>query len=107
MLPTRFLRDLTLLTPTTTTDAYNAEVPDTWTESTITGRVDQRSRRETTTEGRQASVTEWLLLTNTEPPANTRVEDGALLFEIDGRAWPVYAGSAVHHYEASLILVEG
>lgn len=108
MIPTRLLRPLTLQTPTMVTDDYGAQVPSGWTDSTIMGRIDQTGeRRQDTEAGRQASLTTWDLLTNTEVPDACRVVDGGVTYEVIARSWPVYAGAAVHHYEATLRLVEG
>lgn len=108
MIPTRLMRDLTLQARTTTTDRYGDQVITGWTDTTIRGRIEQFVRREVTDAGRDASVTEWRLFTNTDAiTAASRVVDGALTFEVDGRPAPVYAATAIHHYEASLTLVEG
>ena len=108
MLPARLLRDVTLLKPVTTTDAYGATVHDTWTASTIRARVDQTSRGETTAAGRHGDVSEWLLVTPAATvAASDRIVDGGLTFEVVGRPWPAYGASAVDHYEATLRLVEG
>lgn len=107
-IPTTLLRTLTLETQTTTTDAYGATVPSAWSTSTITGRVDQQSRTEDQSRGRDASVSQWLLLTNTSTvSASDRIVDGPSTYEVEGPPWPVYAGSTVHHYEATLRLVTG
>jgi head-tail adaptor len=106
--PAHLLRDLTLQTRTTTTDAYGATVADTWADSTITGRVDQRGRSEDNDGGRTADVSEWLLITNaTTVTARSRVVDGGRTFEVVGDPWPVHRATVVHHYEATLRLVTG
>lgn len=108
MIPKRLMRTLTLQTRTTGTDRYGDTIATGWTNSTITGRIDQFLRREVTDAGREASVTEWRLLTNSpNVAAASRIVDGALVFEVDGRPAPVHAAAHVHHYEASLTLVEG
>ncbi len=107
-IPVTLLRTLTLQTQTTTTDAYGATVPSAWSSSPITGRVDQQSRSEDQFRGRDASVSQWLLLTNTATvAASDRIVDGSSTYEVEGPPWPVYAGSAVHHYEATLRVVTG
>lgn len=107
-IPTHLLRALTLQQRTDATDAYNASVPSSWTSTAITGRIDQRLRREELDEGRQAEVSEWLLITNaTTVAAQDRVVDGTLTYEVVGRPWPVYGSSGVHHHEATLRLVVG
>ncbi len=107
-IPASLLRTLTLQTRTTTTDAYGATVPSAWSSSTITGRVDQQSRAEDQSRGRDASVSQWLLMTNSATvSASNRIVDGPSTFEVEGPPWPVYAGSAVHHYEATLRVVTG
>lgn len=109
MIPSRHLRPLTLHTPTRTTDAYGADAVTGWTASTITGRVDQTSRSEDHANARQAALSDWLLLTNAATVTDTdRIIDGATTYEVTGTPWPVYrTGSTVHHYEATLRLVEG
>lgn len=107
-IPTHLLRALILQQRSDTTDAYNASVPSLWSDTIIRGRIDQKSRTDDLGEGRQAEVSEWLLLTNAATvAAQDRVVDGSLTFEVVGRPWPVYAGSGVHHYEATLRLVVG
>ncbi len=107
-IPERLLRPLTLLTPVTTTDAYGAAVPGSWTSTAITGRTKQLSRSEATNAGRHGEVSEWLLLTNCATvAASDRVVDGGITFEVVGPPWPDYGASGVHHYKATLRLVEG
>ena len=133
MIPDRLLRDLTLQTRTTSTDRYGDLVTTGWTDTLIRGRIEQFVRREVTDSGRDASVTEWRLFTNTDAiTAASRIQNAApppdgdypadydpdydiglppdaatLTFEVDGRPAPVYAATTIHHYEASLTLVEG
>ena len=108
MVPAHLLRPLTLQTRTTTTDAYGATVASTWADSTITGRVDQRSRTEDNDAGRIGDVSEWLLITNaTTVTARSRIVDGGRTFEVVGDPWPVHRATVVHHYEATLRLVTG
>ena len=109
MIPSRLLRELTLQTRTTTTDRYGDTVTDDWTDTTISGRIDQILRREVTDNGREASVTEWRLFTNDDTvTAASRIVDGDITYDVDARPAPVYASAnRVHHYEATLSLVEG
>ena len=108
MIPSHLLRSLTLQTRTTTTDTYGAVVVSGWTDSTITGRIDQQTRKEATGNGREGEESSWRLFTNSaDVSADDRVKDGGLIFDVIGRPWPVYSGSGVHHYEATLRLVIG
>lgn len=108
MIPERLLRPLTLQTPTYTTDSYGAEALDGYDDSDITGRLDQKAHRENHADGRQAAVSDWLLLTNSaDVSANCRIVDGSKIYDVEGTPWPVYAGTDIHHYEATLIWVEG
>ncbi len=108
MIPSRLLRDLTLQTRTTTTDRYGDTITDGWTDTTISGRIDQILRREVTDNGREASVTEWRLFTNDDTvTAASRIVDGDLTYDVEARPAPVHGGAGVHHYEATLSLVEG
>jgi hypothetical protein len=108
MIPLRLLRDLTLQTPTTTTDAYGATVPDGWAETTIQGRIDQTDRAHINNQARDGSDTGWRLVTNSAAITDQcRVVADGLTFEVVARPWPVYAGLGIHHHEAALRLVEG
>lgn len=107
-LPSWSLRDLTLRVASSTTDAYGATVPDTDTDTTIKGRIDQSSRTDSLAMGRVGEVSTWLLLTNVDTlNASDRIVDGSHTYEIDGPPWPAYGGTGIHHYEASLKLMEG
>lgn len=108
-LPAHLLRDVTLRTRSTTTDAYGDTVAGSWTETTIAARVEQSNASMLTDEGRQASVSRWRLATNSSAvTAHSQIVDGTLTYEVDGRPWPVHRGTTdVHHYEADLVLTEG
>jgi head-tail adaptor len=106
-LPAHLLRSLTRATRSTTTDSYGATVTNTWSTASITGRVDQQSRSEDLGDGRQAEISEWRLWTDTAVDADDRIVDGSTTFQIVGKPWPVYDDTEIHHYEATLRLVEG
>lgn len=106
-LPPHLLRTMTRASRTTTTDSYGAVVTNTWDTTTITGRVDQSSRSEVLADGRQAEVSQWRLFTDTAVDPDDRVIVGSETFQVVGYAWPVYDDTEVHHYEATLRLVEG
>jgi hypothetical protein len=107
MIPDRLLRPMRHLTRQQSgVDAYGAPV---WidTVSTIRGRVDQTMRREDRGDGRIAAVGEWLLVSLITVAATDRIEADGNIFEVIGPSWPVYASTAVHHYESTLRLVDG
>lgn len=108
MLPTRLLYDVTLLRAVTTTDAYGATVPDTWTQTTITARIEQSSASEVTGQGRHGEVSTWRMWTNYEDVrAADRVLYAGDTYEVVGLPAPMRTASTVHHYAATLRLVEG
>ena len=106
-LPPNLLRALTHQTRNTTTDSYGQTVTSTWSDVAITGRLDQLIRTETHAGGRETEISEWALLTDTVLTAEERVKDGSTIYEIVGTPWPVYDDTGVHHYQATIRLVEG
>lgn len=104
MIPDRLLRSLTLRTASivTASDGSNGK---TYTTSTILGRIDQQSGRENI-QGREASITEWRLFTNTSVPDTGQIVDGSTTYDITA-SWAEFRDSGVHHYEAILRRVTG
>lgn len=106
--PSHTLNPAVRLRAVTTIDAYGATVPDTWDELDFTAYVQQNNRSEVRGKGRDAETSDWLLVTNDDVlRGSDRVRVGDLVFQVEGRPWPVYGPSTVHHYEATLRLVEG
>lgn len=107
MIPNRLLRNMTLRTATTVVDPLDGSAGKTYTSSTIRGRVDQVSTRESRADGREITVDEWRLFTNDSVSATGQVIDGAITYEIEGEPWPVYRSQDIHHFEAKLRKVNG
>lgn len=106
-LPARLLRSLTRQVRWTTVDSYGATVTGSWTNSDITGRIDQATATEIHTDGRLHEVSTWRLWTDTAVDASDRIVDGDVTYVVDGQPWPVYDADSVHHYEANLERVDG
>lgn len=99
---------VTLTHPTTSTDAYNNDVLTYTGGSSITAWLEQSDRAEPHTDGRNALVQTWLLMTNEEDVrGRDRVTFDGLTFEVEGPPEKVYAPYGFHHTEATLRLVTG
>lgn len=120
MVPDRLLiHDVTLVEPAETTDAYNNVVYDyvNGTRTQVKVWLQQDQRLEQFRDGRDPLDQRWLLVTNHPTiSGHARIEwadhpAGAVTFEVDGPTEPTYAplssGSALHHVEAQLRIVNG
>ena len=111
-LPDHLLGPLTLLTATGATDAYGAQTAGNWIEQVgFRGRIEHSTRvtDSTTTGGRRADASEWLLLTvDARVAAHDRIIDAAgRTFTVSGTPAPRVGAFDVGHIEATLILVDG
>lgn len=110
------IHQVTIINPVEDVDAYGNVVWDYQSSggTTVPAWLQQDQRAEQFTDGRAADTEAWLLMTNTsEITDKARVEwdgpNGAMTFDLDGPAAPVYAGLAqtFHHSEARLRRIEG
>jgi glycine/D-amino acid oxidase-like deaminating enzyme len=113
VIPARLLnRTLTWVQPATVTDAYGdaakSFAAEDVTETTIAGRIEQSSTRETNDETRDLSTSALVLYTNTAgiSPAD-RIVDGATVYEVTGIVADVDGPAGRHHCEARLRLLDG
>jgi hypothetical protein len=121
-LPARLLsQTVTRVRPTKTTDAYGSDQYDygvTATRTTYPGGtpngawIEQQSRTEPLTDGRDPLVESWLLMLNeSDVDGRDRFEwigpNGTLTFEVDGPPRPVHTPAGFHHTEATLRAVAG
>lgn len=95
----------------TSTDAYNNTVTS-WGESasrtTMAGWLQQNTRTEPRSDGRDPLEQTWLLVTNDDDVLGTdRFEIGAATYEVEGPPEPVYTPAGYHHLETTLRLVTG
>lgn len=108
------------LTPRTVTLVRPALVPDDYgndkrdysegmaTRTPIEAWMQQDDREEARSDGREAAIQLWLMVTNHPDVArHDRVEDGALTFDVEGPPEPVYTPAGFHHTEATLRVVDG
>lgn len=121
MVPDRLLvHDVTLVEPAETVDSYNNVVYDygpSATRTPVKAWLQQDQRLEQFREGRDPLDQRWLLVTNHPTiSGHARIEwaghpAGAVTFEVDGPTEPTCAplssGSALHHTEAQLRIVNG
>lgn len=78
------------------------------TRTVLMAWMQQDQRQEARTDGREAAVGAWLMLTNHEDVARfDRVEFGTTTFEVEGPPEPVYTPAGFHHTEATLRVVDG
>jgi hypothetical protein len=99
---------VTLTHPTTSSDAYNDEVEAYAGGSSITAWLQQNTRAEPHTDGRDPLVQTWLLMTNEEDVrGRDRVTFDGVVYEVDGPPEKVYTPAGFHHTEATLRLVTG
>jgi len=98
--------------PSTSTDAYgnavrNYTVPPA-TSLDVAAWVEQDTRKEPLTEGRDPKEQTWLLLCNEQDiQANDRIVHGSLTFEVAGPPAPIPTPAGYHHTEATLRKVDG
>lgn len=115
--PSRLLpHTVTIVRPATTTDTYGNQTFDYGDDATRTdmdGWLQQNSRTEPLSNGRDPLEQSWLLVTNDKDiEGRDRVEwtDPAgndLTFEVDGPPAPVFTPGGYHHTETTLRLVAG
>lgn len=98
----------TLTHPTTTTDAYGNTVCGYSAGSSITAWLQQNTRDEPHTDGRDALVQTWLLMTNEEDVrGRDRFTCDGITYEVEGPPEKVYTPAGFHHVEATLRVVTG
>lgn len=95
----------------TTTDAYNNTVQD-WGAGAdrveMAGWLQQDSRKEPRSDGRDPLEQVWLLVTNDDDVLGTdRFEGLGLTFEVEGPPAPVHTPAGYHHTETTLRVVTG
>lgn len=114
MVPEHLLpHTVTVVRPAVSTDAYGSEVYDygpAATRTSVAAWMQQDSRREPLSDGRDPLVQRWLLVTNHQDVrGRDRVEwsETPAVFEVDGPPEPAYTPTGYHHEEASLRVVAG
>lgn len=117
IVPERLLaQQVTVVRPATVVDAYNNTTLDYGagaTRTPITAWLQQEQRTEQFRDGRDPLDERWLMITNASDILGIdRIEwadhpRGAVVFELDGPPEPAYTPSSLHHYEATLRLVQG
>ena len=123
--PDRLLpHTVTVVTPATSTDAYNNTVYDYGpgaTRTTAAAWLQQDQRTQVVAQGGDPLQQRWLMVTNAGPiDRRARIEwaaapGGPLVFELDGQPGPFYnplamaaaASSDPHHTELTLKIVDG
>jgi hypothetical protein len=107
---------VTIVRPATTTDIYGNTTYDYGAGATRTSMaawMQQNSRTEPLSNGRDPLVQDWLMITNeADVQGYDRIEwtDQAgnnLTFEVDGPPAPVYTPAGYHHTETTLKVVAG
>lgn len=103
---------VTLIRPASVPDDYGNTTRDygaTATRTDIRAWMQQDQRQEARTDGREAAIQAWLMVTNHgDVQRHDRVEHGAITFEVEGPAEPVSTPAAgTHHIEATLRVVDG
>lgn len=98
----------TLQRATVSTDAYNNEVLTYTDLASIRSWLQQDTRTEPHTDGRDPLVQTMLLVTNEEDirGRDRYVQDG-ITYEVEGPPEKVYTPSGFHHSEATLRVVTG
>lgn len=99
---------LTLTHPTTSTDAYNDTTLTYSGGTSITAWLQQNTRTEPHTDGRNPLEQTWLLVTNEEDVrGRDRVTFDDAVYEVEGPPEKVYTPAGFHHVEATLRVVTG
>jgi len=96
--------------PTETTDSHGNTVYDydPGTRVSMAAWMQQDSRTEPLTDGRDPLSQDWLMVTNdTDIAGRDRIEWNALVFEVDGPPAPVHTPAGFHHTEVTLKVVSG
>ena len=102
------VRDVTILTPTTSTDRYGNSIATSWTSTVTKGWLDQQ----TSSEGdglRRDQDTEWVLFlaADTVITGRDRVQVGSDVYEVAGNPNRAWTPAGEHHVEARLRRVDG
>lgn len=100
---------VTLTHPTTSTDAYNnTTLTYGGGGASITAWLQQNTRTEPRSDGRDPLEQTWLLMTNEEDVrGRDRVTFDGTVYEVEGPPEKVYSPAGLHHVEATLRLVTG
>lgn len=115
-LPARLLtQSVTRVRPATATDALGSTTYDygaAATRTALAAWIEQQSRTEPLTDGRDPLVESWLLMLNeSDVDGRDRFEwtgpNGDLVFEVDGPPRPTHTPAGFHHTEATLKAVGG
>lgn len=114
-LPAHLLsQTVTRVRPVEATDTYGSKTYDyeAGTRTALAAWIEQQSRTEPITDGRDPLVESWLLMVNeADVDGRDRFEwtgpNGDLTFEVDGPPRPVNTPAGFHHTEATLKAVAG
>lgn len=108
---TLFCHEVRILRAATVEDRYGNQAKD-WSSPrrrTVRGRVVQRGRDETGTDGREARITGWVcyLPAGTDVTALDRVQWGGVTYEVKGVPNRAPDRWGEHHVECDLLRVDG
>lgn len=102
---------VTLVRPSLVPDAHGNDVRDygvTATRTAIRAWMQQDQRQEARSDGREAAIQDWLMVTNhADVQRHDRVEFGALTFDVEGPPEPTSTPAGPHHTETTLRVVDG
>lgn len=102
---------VTIVRPVLVPNAHGNATPDygeAASRTTIQAWLQQDTRQETRSEGREAAIQAWLMVTNhADVLRGDRAEYGALTFDVEGPPEPVFTPAGFHHVEATLRVVDG
>lgn len=104
------VHDVTVVNPRIGADRYGNEIKDWYAASRTATKawVAQRSATEDR-DGREALVTDWMVVLPPEVDVSglSRLEWDGRTFELDGEPRPAYTRRGLHHWEATVRIVEG
>lgn len=105
------VHEVAILRPALGTNRYG-DASKNWVaavETETNGWVARRSESEDRAQGREAQLSEWVLMldADTDIQGGDRVVWGTTTFEVDGPPNHAWTPRGEHHIEASLRLVEG
>lgn len=102
---------VTLVRPALVTDEYGNVTRDygpSATRTAIQAWMQQDQRQEARSDGREAAVQAWLMVTNhPDVQRHDRVEFGTTTFDVEGPPEPAHTPAGFHHTEATLRVVDG
>lgn len=112
-IPDRLLpHTVAIVRPALVPDAYGNKIRDysqgIAARTTVRAWMQQDNREEARSDGREAAIQKWLMLTNhPDVLRGDRVEYGALTYDVEGPPEPVFTPAGFHHLEATLRVVDG